>query len=366
MEAPSGQINHREPIVVSGITNAPSVVHTTVNRLKITFANVDVLTGDKLNELKSRIKEAEFIPHIVALQEVNPKYYRYERVSAEYEIEGYEIIAKNLSSNDYRGLLVYIIKGVKYRLVPIKSSYNEFICMEILGKHESFLFVSIYRSPSSDRGNDMKLLELFQEISDLSFKYKIIVGDFNLPQIDWTRHLSLRGVEDINTMFLEKVRDCYLTQHIEDITRIRGGDRGSTLDLIFSNDETIIEDISVNSPLGKSDHGYISFFCDVEDLQETSKKKVYMYEKADYHKMRQKLNIDWRKLLEAEADIEGKWTKFKNEILGVVEECIPKRTFMEGCTKRRLNKNLPMNKKLWSKIKEKAKIMGTNEQIKEF
>ncbi|KAK4294818.1 hypothetical protein Pmani_021965 [Petrolisthes manimaculis] len=126
-------------------------------------------------------------------------------------------------------------------------------------------------------------------------------------------------------MFLEKVRDCFLIQHIQDITRKREDDKGSTLDLIFSNDETIIEDISVDTSLGKSDHGCISFYCDVEELQETNRKTIYMYEKADYDKIRQRLDVDWEKFFEADTDIEGKWTKFKEKILSAVEECVPKR-----------------------------------------
>lgn len=45
----------------------------------------------------------------------------------------------------------------------------------------------------------------------------------------------------IYNQFIEKVRDCFLTQHITDITRFRGSSIGNTLDLLFSNDDTIIE-----------------------------------------------------------------------------------------------------------------------------
>ena len=49
---------------------------------------------------------------------------------------------------------------------------------------------------------------------------------------------------NINNQFIETVRDCYLTQQIKNVIRIRGGGAGNILDL-FSNDESIIEDVQV-------------------------------------------------------------------------------------------------------------------------
>lgn len=43
---------------------------------------------DKLNELKLRLDTK---PSIIALQEVKPKNFRFERILSEYNIEGYEI-----------------------------------------------------------------------------------------------------------------------------------------------------------------------------------------------------------------------------------------------------------------------------------
>ena len=159
----------------------------------------------------------------------------------------------------------------------IDSSYQEFICLKIFGKEGSFLFASVYRSPNNDRDDNAKLLQLMQDMSDLQIKYKVFVGDFNMPQVDWTKHLSLAGVNDVNTLFLEKVRDCFLVQHMKEITRIRGDNKGRTLDLILSNEETIAENVYTDSPLGKSDHACIGFYCNVMDMKKTKgKNNIYV------------------------------------------------------------------------------------------
>lgn len=125
--------------------------------------------------------------------------------------------------------------------------------------------------------------------------------------------------------------------------------------------------------MGKSDHALVGFDCNVKELQKINDKVVYMYEKADYNLMRQKLNIDWENFLSV-PDIEGKWTIFKEKILSTVDECVPKRAFTNVCMKRRLSNNFVINRKLWSKIKRKQRLweqmkklgcsfVGTNEKI---
>ncbi|KAG7161598.1 putative Endonuclease-reverse transcriptase-containing protein 12 [Homarus americanus] len=259
----------------------------------IMFSNVDVLSPDKLIELNAQLKEMEKTPQVIALQEVKPKHYRYERITTEYNLEGYDIIEQNLLNKEGR-------------------------------------------------------------------------GDFNLPQINWSNYTSVMGLNDVGTMFIEKVRDYFLTQHIEEITRIRGDSTGNTLDLLFSNEESIVEDIKLESPLGKSDHACIYFHCDIQEMEDKSKKQVYMYEKADYLLMKQWLTMDWIQYLSLEPDIESKWNKFKGKFQAVIDECVPKK-IIRGLrvSRKRTNEKLPMNRKLWAKVKkeqrlwERLKIMKT-------
>ncbi|KAG7170761.1 hypothetical protein Hamer_G021696, partial [Homarus americanus] len=59
---------------------------------------------DKLIELNAQLKEMENTPQVIALQEVNPKHFRYERITAEYNLEGYDIIEQNLLNKEGRDL----------------------------------------------------------------------------------------------------------------------------------------------------------------------------------------------------------------------------------------------------------------------
>ena len=316
----------------------------------ILFSNVDIFSIDKRLELKHRIEEMERSPHVIALQEVKPKNYRYDRSTAEYVLDGYDIIEQNLHNEEGRGLMVYVKKGMKFHTVELKVKFCEYCCIEICCTGGNLLIVSVYRSPSSDINNNKNLMQLMQEVSDINVEYKILLGDFNLPQIRWSNYSTESGPVDFNTVFIEKVRDCFLTQHIQEVTRIRGDNAGSTLDLLFTIDEDIITD----SLLGRSDHACIFVSVNMQELDNT-KKQIFMYEKADYELMKRKLDIDWLQYLGQDSDTEEKWTKFRIKMHEVTEECIPKKLVGINRTRKRTNENLPMNRKLWIKMKKKQR-----------
>ena len=68
------------------------------------------------------------------------------------------------------------------------------------------------------------------------------------PNIKWEREsIESNTVED---KFIENIRDNFLFQHITMPTRGRLGNTSNILDLIFTNEEGMIEDVMYESPLG--------------------------------------------------------------------------------------------------------------------
>ena len=128
-----------------------------MKELKVLFSNVDMFTNYKINELRVRISGYQSPPQVIAIQEVKPKHYRFERDILEYCIEGYEIFGKNLAKEEHgRGLSLYIQKGIQHDVVVFKEEATEYIATKIKGKSDDVLFVSIYRSPNSDTVNNEK------------------------------------------------------------------------------------------------------------------------------------------------------------------------------------------------------------------
>ncbi|XP_076038451.1 uncharacterized protein LOC143023736 [Oratosquilla oratoria] len=203
--------------------------------------------------------------------------------------------------------------------------------------------------------NNNNLMQLMKEVSDMNVKYKVLLGDFNLPHIKWSNYTSEGGPTDFNTLFIEKVRDFFLTQHIHDVTRIRGENIGNTLDLMFTNEE-IVEEVKVDSPLGKSDHACIYVRVNVQELEDSNIKHVFMYEKADYAMMKRKLDIDWQQFfghrgyMEKKLDVETEYRRLNNQLRKETRNAVKAK-------EKEVIKNVKKNPKVfWKYVASKTKV----------
>ena len=84
-----------------------------------------------------------------------------------------------------------------------------------------------------------------------------MVGDFNLPEIDWNTLTA-----DTNSVCANHLLTCTssygLYQLVFEPTRKRNGAE-SVLDLVFASEGLIMEGIHHSSPLGKSDHDVLTW-----------------------------------------------------------------------------------------------------------
>ena len=211
-------------------------------------------------ELKVRIKETN--PHLIVIQEAKPKH---EIVPEHYNIAGYEMEHKNIMEESCRGMLLYIDKKLSYTMInsdQLVKAEEAQICeiklkLLIKGK-DKLLLASIYRSPNSDVENNAKINELLKSVAEMGRSHVLIVGDFNYKDIDWSSYTNNSDCVDKEFNFIETIRDCYLYQHVTTPTRGRGSDKPSVLDLVFSNEEGIVDRVEILAPLGKSDHAVIT------------------------------------------------------------------------------------------------------------
>jgi hypothetical protein len=286
------------------------------------FSNVDTFQGEKLSELKQRLDLLERKPKVIAISEVKPKNFRFERSISEYNIAGYEMITLNLNKEDNgRGMIVYIDSSIKYSPISIDTEFLECICVEFqLKNNDKLLLASVYRSPSSSDENNSNFYELLKKLSRSKYSHLLIFGDMNYPFIDWVSTSSEKGPGDVNYEFLETIRDCYLHQHILEPTRGRGEAKPTTIDLLFSNEEGMVDNIEIQPPLGKSDHSVITFDFRGYVENQNKNKVRYKYDKADYKEMHKILDIDWKKLL-SDKCIDEQWSLFTSRLSEAVEQC---------------------------------------------
>ena len=80
------------------------------------------------------------------------------------------------------------------------------------------------------------------------------MGDFNFKEINWGKGDTNTNETHPANIFLELTRDNFLTHHVKQPTRYRDNNTPSILDLVLTNEEDMIDEITHLPGLGKSDH----------------------------------------------------------------------------------------------------------------
>ena len=97
------------------------------------------------------------------------------------------------------------------------------------------------RSPNSNQENSRHLNELINMAVSLKFKYTVLVGDFNYPDISWSDFTTPHSHTHPEFCFIECLRDNYLSQLISEPTRYREGQRANILDLFIIDKSEILK-----------------------------------------------------------------------------------------------------------------------------
>ena len=292
--------------------------------MTVFYTNIDT-PRTKIDELKIRLSTEK--PHLILINEALPKHGAIPEY-VELEVPGYDMITNFDKENCHRGLVVYSKKGISIREITVPlDSFSEYLILEVFGKNKSRLILAlIYRSPNCSTKNNELLLNLLENLVKDKNDPIVILGDFNLPNIDWT-NLYVNGGNEESKQIGNKLVDWslnnYMIQHITEKTRKRDKQE-STLDLVFTNEDGLISDIRIEEPLGKSDHMLIKVIIQMEICQTTSQTPKFKFHIGDYSQINEKLEmINWEEKFRNES-LEQNWCYFKKIMQELMEEHVPK------------------------------------------
>ena len=193
-----------------------------------------------------------------------------------------------------------------------------------VGNNADLLIAAIYRSDSGTNENNLNLLNLLKEINNMKQSHKLVVGDFNYKHIEWDTWFTPKNENSDEQMFIYCIQDLYWYQHIQTPTRYREGEEPSILDLVFTNEEAMIQEISHQSPIGKSDHSVLLIKFLIQQTSTFTPRTVHCYDKGDYEGMRGDLNLNWEtELNSATDDVNEQWRKINMKLKESVSNRVP-------------------------------------------
>jgi len=196
---------------------------------------------NKINELACLA--TEFKPDIILVTES----WCNDQISNAYlSIPGYQlqpdlrVDRKDTTNGAGGGLLTYSRDGVDILPNDHTADFIQYSTFKVRTNSLTTTLYLVYRPPSS---TDMKgMVEIIKNVGPNS----ILIGDFNLPGIDWQAGTSDRKSKD----FLEAADEKFLEQLVEFPTHTRG----NILDLVLTNASHLIDSVEPVGRIGKSDH----------------------------------------------------------------------------------------------------------------
>ena len=149
------------------------------------------------------------------------------------------------------------------------------------------------------------------------FKAHFVVGDFNLPEVNWAENHSST---DLGRRFIDLFNNFGLVQMINQPTH----EKGKTLDLLFSNLVGAVDTIVVleKNEICSSDHYGITFNIKIKFRKKVEKRKIFNYKKANWEGLNKDLkSVKWDQYLRCEA--ETGWQRFKTILSHLMNIHIP-------------------------------------------
>ena len=316
--------------------------------LKIIFMNARSVLN-KLDELKILVVESK--PDIIGITE---SWCHNDVSDAELGILGYRLYREDRQDTTKGrggGVLLYIsckIPSFEIDSICGGEGFNLKFC-KVQGYNGKTSTVGlVYRSPNIIEENDKILLEALEKIRD---KHLVYFGDFNYPGINWN-NLTAVGRDKY---FLDITQNNFLVQHVDFVTR---GE--NILDLVFSSEVNMVENIYSIGKLGSSDHDILSFNMNMYTERLTNQGKMPDFSRANWDKLKEDLGmINWENEFQ-NLNASQSWDRFK-EILNLY------------CARYIAMKNVRVkNKPVWMKqniiriVRKKAKLWRKYKETREY
>lgn len=206
---------------------------------------------------------------------------------------GYEVYRDDRLDRRSGGVAIYVtttnselLKAKLNSNLNIKHDASECVWLDIqIGIHK-FLLCGLYRGHDSTVDQDNLLFDQIKMASELNTV--LIMGDFNYRGVKWPLEECgyLTPRED---NFVQWYRTNNLEQLVTQHTRFRQGNQPSFLDLILTNDETLVAQVDYEAPIGKSDHTCLTSTIQLETQNRHLITLRRNFKKADYDKINEML-----------------------------------------------------------------------------
>jgi len=270
----------------------------------------------------------------------------------------YYVLRKDRTNGKGGGVCALVKRDITVLPVSLHECFTELeiVCFTVEKIIPRLRFFVVYRPPYYDQlaVNYMDTLTTCLSRYAVGPYVNVIVGDFNLPHIDW---VTLSSPDDkIQRPFLDYCISTGYTQCVSFVTNSK-----NILDLVLCDYDQVIYNVSCVAPLGASDHAVVNFSVSVTEYHCGSEQcnSVLQYDwfSTDYSSMESLLvAVDWQHMLYNNPRALDFYCAFMQTLHDIILQCVPikKKNRSRRPTKKPLPRALKLYKakkhRLWRKL----------------
>ncbi len=199
--------------------------------------------------------------------------------------------------------------------VPISNQSFEAIAIRIHFDLTELVIVSVYRAPSrtKDQANFLDLWLDYYNSLKLKKVPHIIVGDFNLPNINWKQSTAKGSPESLANQFLSFCLLNGLDQKVLTPTRIKNSQTKNILDLVLVSEMFLVSEVEVIPAFIESDHQQVVVLLGAIQSGPPPSHIIYDYFRADYNTMESILvSVPWDSVFASCKSVDEMYVCFAN------------------------------------------------------
>ena len=327
-------INNTETIDSSATQREnPKSNKPTSGSLHCMYTNSDSMPN-KMEELEHFLHDQNV--DIAAITETIPKNCSQDEVLNLDTLPGYKCI----HNQSGRGVCIYIKDSLNFtRCHELEKLFEPSVFCKVDSFKESFLIGAVYRSPNSNDAENNELLHQLKQVNSLSSSKGmnfVLLGDFNLPAIDWIEESCNKDSDHLASRFLEIVKTCEISQFVKSPTHYRAMQTPTLIDLVLTNNTNFIQNVVHFPPMGLSHHCVLT--CHINFTTPKSSDTVvtkYLIDRADFDNMRADMSeILWNELLKPEDNVNVLWDCINSQVKTLMDKYVPIKKCKQNVFKR--------------------------------
>lgn len=225
--------------------------------------------------------------------------------------------------DSFGGVCVLVNNTLKFQRIEVSQTFSrlQLVCFDVVNSNERMRFVCVYRPPyytMADYNYAKSLADCLSVLVDVSYP-SVIVGDLNLPDVEWETLTCRRDVKNVQSTLLDCFSQLGLSQLALSPTR---GD--NVLDLVLCNSPSLMSNVAVSQPLSTSDHSSVVFGVCFDGGEKLSVPKRCNFRLTDYVSMELALaTVNWASVFANCVTPSDHWSAFLAVLNPLIEQFVP-------------------------------------------